>query len=75
MVTFREFLPLTSPLMVREHDVTSVLLAFALTADGELLGMIVPPGGGRATFVLLDSIEFPAPVQLRSVASGEAKLQ
>lgn len=74
MLTFREFLPLASPLMVQAVDGPAVLLAFAILADGSLTGMVVDPHGGPAVFVAIDALDFPPPVQLRPVASAETKL-
>ena len=78
MITFRGFLPLASPLMVRDRldlGPQYVLLAFAIDADGALLGMVVPPDGGPVGWFPIDRVIFPAPVQLRNVAGGKATLQ
>ena len=73
-IRFREFLALAAPLMVRDDEGPCVLLAFAITSDGRLLGMVVGPGGGEVTFPGLETLSFPPPLQLRDVQHVETTL-
>jgi hypothetical protein len=71
---FSQFLSLASPLMVGAEDGPRVLLAFVLTGSGDLAGMTVGTDGGRVSFDPVETLIFPSPIRLGTVASGSETL-
>lgn len=72
----REFLSLQTPLMVHDHDVPVVILAFGLGAGlmgGKPVALCIGLGGGRTWWASIDSLTFPSPVQSRPGPNGRAK--
>ncbi len=69
-----QFLSIASPLLVDGPDGPTVLLAFVIATDGELLAMTVGHEGGRVSFPSIVALDFPSPISLRTVASGSENL-
>jgi hypothetical protein len=69
-----QLLTLAQPLMVGSADGPAVVLAFAITTDGELVAMCVGPEGGEVAFADIFTLTFPSPIRLGPVASGTETL-
>jgi len=68
----QQFLTLQSPLMVKDADgERRVVLAFAVTVEGELLTMGVGLGGGPLLWEIADLLDWPAPIGVAPGGPGQ----
>jgi len=54
---------LQSPILATIEGERAVILAFALTVDGDLLAMTIGTGGGSVRWWGADDVDWPAPIQ------------